>query len=476
MNFSLIIATINTIRLIHLLKRLRSLFLPSLVFMSIVGNCFAQERPNIILVLIENISTDLGCYGCPTVKTPNVDKLASEGVRYTHAFTTNSTCGPSRAAIALGAYQIKTNAHHCFMNSMRPVPEPYRLFTHYLREAGYYSAVGCGFHDKTNFMYKPKDGKYKGFDGKDWKDRKPGQPFFAQTTMMITHRNPSWKKVDSSLPKISPDDVKLPAYLPDHPVCRGDWAEYLMQIQKMDAHVGQLMKRLEDEDLKDNTVVIFMADNGRDCVRGMEWLYDPGIHVPLIIRWPGYLQNGVICEDLVSAVDITATILDIAGITIPSHMDGLPLFKAGTPKREHVFAARDRVDNVLDRIRCVRTKEYKYIRNYMPKAPRQWRRWIVPQDPTRNLLLELNKQGKLTWKQSLMLAQSKPEEELYDINNDPGEYNNLAQSPEYSDVLKSMRKKIDTWVEVTNDAGQHHEKQEEMEESEWARYDEVYGK
>jgi len=429
-------------------------------------------KPNIVFILIENISTEWSCYGEPLVQTPNIDDLANEGALYNYAFTTSSVCAPSRAAMMTGAYQIKTNMQNLRMNRDRKLPPPYRAITHYLRQGGYFTALGCGYSFKTDINFSPREGKVFGFDGNDWSERQEGQPFFAQITLDITHRGDYWYTED---PQIDPAAVQLPPEIPDHEICRDDFARYLTQIQKMDVQVAEILKRIDEEGLKDNTVVILMGDNGRDLFRGMDYLYDAGIHVPLTIRWPGKLDAGSENNDLISSMDIIASILEIAGVDIPEHFDGYPIFGPQAYKRDHIFAARDRVDEAIDRIRCVRTKQFKYIRNYMPERGYYYKRWAVENNPEVNVAKELYAQRKLTPEQQLHMAKIKPEEELYDLAKDPHEFNNIAMDPAYQSTIEKLRKLMDDWIDETGDTGQYPEKKEDVLETEWFDYDEVYG-
>jgi arylsulfatase A-like enzyme len=411
----------------------------------------AEIKPNIVFILIENISTEWSCYGEPLIQTPNIDNLAKEGVLFAYAFTTSSVCAPSRAAMMTGAYQIKTNTQNLRMNRDR---------------------IGCGYSFKTDINFSPREGDVFGFDGNDWSERQEGQPFFAQITLDITHRGDHWYTED---PQIDPFAVTLPPEIPDHEICRDDYARYLTQIQKMDLQVAEILHRLDEEGIKNNTVVILMGDNGRDLFRGMDYLYDAGIHVPLTIRWPGNLDPGTKNNELISSMDIIASIFDIAGAEIPEHFDGYPIFGSQVYKRDHIFAARDRVDEAVDRIRCVRTKQFKYIRNYMPERGYYYKRWAVENNPTVNVAKDLYAQGKLTPEQQLHMAKIKPIEELYDLEKDPHEFNNIAEDPSYQSTLEEMRMLIDDWIEKTGDTGQFREKREDVLETEWFNYDEVYG-
>lgn len=419
-----------------------------------------KERTNILWILSEDISPDLSCYGTAAVQTPNLDKLASEGVRYTNAFTTSPVCSPSRSAMITGMYQTSVGIHHhrSHRDDGYTLPEPVQPITEYFREAGYFTAnvtsaaPGVRGSGKTDFNFKFK----KPFDGNDWNQRKAGQPFFSQLSISVTHRGGHWKGLRKKLKNpVDPAKIKLPPYYPDHPIARDDWATYLDSIQMMDGYIGKILKRLDDEGLAENTAVIFIGDHGRCHVRGKQWLYDGGIHIPLIVRWPGKLKAGQVCDDLVSSIDISATVLQIAGIQPPKHIEGRVFLGPGAKKREYIIAARDRCDETIDRIRCVRTKRYKYIRNFMPERPyTQINRYKERSYPMLPLMKQLDAEGKLTPVQALFMAPRKPDEELYDIQKDPYEIRNLAGSPKHQKTLKKMRKILDKWIRETGDKGQ----------------------
>jgi len=424
-----------------------------------------KEKPNILWILSEDISPELSCYGTEAVQSPNLDKLARQGVRYTNAFTTAPVCSASRSAMITGMYQTTVGIHHhrSHRNDGYTLPEPVRLITEYFREAGYYTAnvknaaPGVRGSGKTDFNFKFKNA----FDGSDWGRRKPGQPFFAQLSISVTHRGGHWRRLSEQLSNpVDPARVKLPPYYPDHPIARQDWATYLDSIQVMDGYIGKILKRLDDEGLTENTMVIFIGDHGRCHVRGKQWLYDGGIHIPLIVRWPGKLEAGKVCDDLVSAIDISATVLKVAGIKPPKYMEGRVFLGHGAKKRDHIIAARDRCDETVDRIRCVRTKRYKYIRNFMPERPyTQINRYKERSYPMLPLMKQLHAEGKLTPTQALFMAPRKSVEELYDIRNDPYEIRNLVDSQEHLKPLKNMRKILDKWIKDTGDKGQLPEKE-----------------
>ena len=432
--------------------------------MAMPRRMFAAEspakRPNILWILSEDICPDLRCYGTPVVQTPNLDTLASQGVRYVNAFTTSPVCSASRSAMITGMYQTSIGAHHhrSHRGDGYRLPEPVRLITDYLREAGYFTAnvttaaPGVSGSGKTDFNFHLD---HEPFDGTDWNQRKPGQPFFAQLSIKETHRGGHWKNLAGKMENpVDPDKVALPPYFPDHPIARQDWATYLDSIQLMDQYVGKILERLDDEGLTESTVVIFIGDHGRCHVRGKQWVYDAGIRIPLLVRWPGKLEAGTVCDDLVSAIDISATVLKIAGITPPAHMHGRVFLGPDARKREYIFAARDRCDETVECIRCVHTKRYSYIRNYMPYRPyMQSNRYKDTSYPMRNLLRQLHGEGKLTPAQEQFMAPRKPVEELYELQNDPHEIYNLADSPEHQQVLKQLRAAHIEWMRETKDLG-----------------------
>ena len=408
------------------------------------------DRPNILLIFAEDICPDLGCYGEPVVHTPHIDRFAAESILYRNAFATCPVCSPSRSAVMTGMFQTTIGAHHhrSHRDDGYRLPPPVRPITEHLRANGYFTANGCGFSSKTDFNFSTEAPV---FEGKDWSERRPGQPFFAQVTLPVTHRR---FKRDPRNP-IDPADVVLPPYYPDTRITRRDWADYLESIQLMDSQVGEIMDRLDREGLKENTVVFFAGDNGRCHVRGKQWLYEGGIHVPLIVRWPVKFEGGIQNEALVSIIDLTASILDAAGIGVPGYMQGRSLFEEQGESRDYIVAARDRCDETADRIRCVRTSEFKYIRNFFPeRSYLQTNVYKYRQYPVLTLMRTLQERGQLTAGQAHFMAEKRPVEELYDLQTDPHEINNLAGEEKYSTELIDLRKRLDNWMNETGDKGE----------------------
>ena len=411
-----------------------------------------DARPNILWIVSEDTGPEFGCYGYPLVHTPNVDRLAREGARFTRAFTATPVCSTSRSSFMTGVFATTLGAHHhrSHRKDGYALPDGVHVFTQYLRDAGYFTAIPGGKKTDWNFAIKEKP-----YDSNKWDDLKSHQPFFAQYQFSETHRK--FKKCPEH--PVDPAKVALPPYYPDHPVARADWALYLETVNVLDQKIGKVLERLERDGLADNTIVMYFGDHGRAHVRGKQWLYDGGIHIPLVIRWPGQIKPGTKIDELVSALDFAPTMLDAAGAPAQKHMQGrLFLGPHKQPEPEAVFATRDRCDETMDRIRCVRSRRYKYIRNFMPERPyTQLNRYKERAYPMLPLLRQLHKEGKLTPAQQLFMATRRPEEELFDIQADPWEVNNLAASPKHQAVLKQMRGRLDLWIKDTNDRGEQPE-------------------
>lgn len=409
-----------------------------------------KKQPNIIWLMAEDMSTDLACYGFPNVKTPNLDKMANEGVRFDNAFVTNPICSPSRSAMMVGTHQVKTNSHNHRSNREVPLDKQFTPFTQKLREAGYTTILGNhavmkkGRKIDVNFKHEPIgewDGetKFGLFDKYDTFE-KADEPFFAQIQLVVTHRGPWWNDVrEQSKHPVNPETVEMPKYLADDPAIRLDWAKYLDQIEYMDNEVGVIFKELEDKGMADNTVVIFIGDNGRCNIKGKGYLHDSGLRIPLIVYYPEQFKGGKIRKDVVSATDITASVLDFAGIETPSYMTGKPMFSDDF-NREYVYGARDLWDEIPEKIRAVTSGEWKYIRNDKPEIPFDAHQaYLEFYRPAVHIMRDLNKEGKLNDVQKFFFQPTKPKEELYNLKNDPQELNNLANNPEYASILKKLR-------------------------------------
>ena len=421
-------------------------------------------RPNILWVMAEDIGPDLQCYDMPGVKTPVLDKLAKEGVLYTKAYGANSICSPSRSNMITGVHQNIINAQHHRSNRQIPLKAPYKPITSYLRAAGYTCILGSewvrgkGRKIDVNFKHraigdwdgKTEFGLFDKFDTITPKD----QPFFSQVTLTVTHRGGHWNAIrEQSEHKVDPEAVILPPYYADHQVIREDWAKYLDQIEYMDYEMGLLLNDLEKKGLKENTIVIFIGDNGRCNIRGKGYLYDPGLHLPLIVNWPAGLNGGKKDDRLVSSIDVAASILDMAGVELPEYMTAIPFINTEEKGRDYVYSARDLWDEVLEQSRAITTDRYRYIKNNITNVPYDAQQaYLEFYRPAVHIMRDLKEKGKLTELQARFFN-AKETEELYDLVNDPFETTNLIGQPAYKKTAEQMRAYYRDWNEKNHDFG-----------------------
>ena len=410
-----------------------------------------QSHPNVLWIFGEDLYPDLGCYGTPLVQTPNIDRLASQGTLFPNAFVTCPVCSPSRSAIITGCFQTSIGAHQHRSNRDAPLSEGIRLITDCFRDAGYFTCNSSGppfdKPGKTDFNFRAD----LPFDGTDWSECPADRPFYAQVNIVDTHR---WFSPDPENP-VDPDAVSIPPYYPDHPLVRADWAQYLESIQVFDRKVGLILRRLDDEGLTENTIVFLISDHGRAHIRDKQFLYDGGIRVPCIVRWPSKIEAGTRLKSLVSEIDFAPTSLHLAGLEVPANMQGVCFLGPQAVQRDSVFAARDRCDGTVDRIRCIRTSRFKLIRNYHPERPyMQFNGYKKQQYPLWTLAPILNEQGKLTREQARFLSGTRPCVELYDLQSDPHESRNLVDHPNYRLIHANLRTRLDDWISTTADQGE----------------------
>ena len=445
------------------------------------GFCHANaaRQPNILWLVGENISHDLGCYGAKNVHTPNLDKLAAEGVRFMNVFSTNPACAPSRSAFILGMYQTTTDTHH--MRSHRGddfrLPQGVRPMTHRLQDAGYSTAnikmigehsVGTG---KLDFNFVNEGPIYQ---SDDWTALKSKQPFFAQINsheveydiydrQSAKKERVEWVGEREHVKHATPENVTPPPYYPEHLVTRQEWARYLNSVSGMDVRIGRVLDQLRKDGLEDDTIVIFFADNGRLEPRGIHWCYDCGLRVPMIIRWPKNFPPPAGCDagsvnnQIVSLIDLAATTLDFAGIAKPALMQGRVIFGAhADPPRMFAFAARDRIDETVQRIRSVHDARYHYIRTFT-KGPTfaSLNRYKEKCFPILPLMREMQARGELIGAPLALMQRTGPCEELFDTKEDPHEVSDLIQSAnkEHREALQRLRAALDTWIVESGDRG-----------------------
>jgi N-sulfoglucosamine sulfohydrolase len=413
-------------------------------------------RPNILWITCEDISPHVGCYGDPYAVTPNIDALAAQGVRYTRAFAPIGVCAPSRSTLILGAMASSVGSQH--MRCAATLPEAVRCFPQYLRQAGYH----CTNNVKTDYNFDvPKEAWTESSAKAHWKSRKPGQPFFAVFNFVSCHesqiRLPEEayrKRIAGFAPHEIHDPAKapLPPYHPDAPELRRDWARYADAITFMDKEVGRILKELDDDGLGKDTIVFFFSDHGAGMPRSKRWLYDSSLRVPMIVRAPG-MPAGTTSDRLISFVDYGPTVLSLAGVGIPPAMQGRPfLGAAAAPPREFVFGFRDRMDERVDLLRCVRDAKYKYIRNYMPQRPWAQHLAYMYEMPSMKAWQRLHDEGKLDAVQRRFF-EAKPFEELYDTDADPHEIANLAGDAAMAGTLDRLRRALDAWMLEIRDLG-----------------------
>ncbi len=418
------------------------------------------QRPNIVWVIVEDMSPHFGCYGETLIKTPNVDRLAAEGAKFTQAFVTAPVCSTCRSALITGMYQTTIGAHHHRSGRGTEkihLPDHVRLIPKLFQEAGYFTTNGTNVGPKKpprkgkvrigktdyNFEWDPSV-----YDSNDFRNRKPGQPFFAQ----IQLHGGKGRTNDTPNP-VEPAEVVLPPYYPDDSVIRDDWAQYLNSVMNTDIQLGKILDILREEGVLDNTYVFFMTDHGISHARGKQFAYEEGMRIPLIVRGPG-IEPGTVRDDLVVHIDMAATSLELAGIAIPDSMQARPLFGPKAKPRDFVVCARDRCDETVDRIRGLRTARYKYIRNFYPDRPYLQPCAYKDEKQILKRLRQLHSEGKLNRDQELIMASTRREEELYDLENDPYELNNLAADPASGKTLVALRNQLNAWIAETGDRGE----------------------
>lgn len=428
---------------------------------------FAADRPNILWLSCEDISPHLGCYGYTNAVTPHLDAFADEAALFKHAYTTAGVCAPCRSAIITGMYQTSIGTQH--MRCTASLPEHIQPFTFWLREAGYY----CTNNSKQDYQFKTPSGTWDESSGKaHWKKRtNKDQPFFSVFNYGGCHESgiASDSKYESVVKGQDRHDrqkcaTTLPPYYPRTETTLEDWGRYYDVVTAMDKWVAGHLQALSDAGLEEDTIVLFWSDHGVGLPRAKRWLYESGTHVPLIIRVPEKWQKhagpgfepGTRADRMVSMIDLGPSMLSLAGIRTPGHMQGRAFAgpHAATP-RKYIFGARDRMDERYDIIRMVRGEEYRYVRNYEP-----WKTWYQYMNtPEKGRTMKaIRKVAKLPAKEQppkvvQFLQPRKPVEELYDVEADPHELNNLAADPEFADKLKELREQHLNWVTETRDLG-----------------------
>ncbi|QDV30229.1 Arylsulfatase [Planctopirus ephydatiae] len=445
-----------------ILSLLTALLLAPLAAVRAEDTTTLPAKPNILWIVMDDVGVEMPCYGEKAIQTPNIDRLVHEGTTFTRAFLTSPVCSTARSAMITGMYQttIGANNHVSGRGPHRiELPAGVEPVTAVFHRAGYYTSNGdyplkSKGIGKTDYNF---EWDHKMYDGNDWAGRKSGQPFFAQIQLWGGknrngdggwYRNEALKAL-GTLTK--PEEVSLPPYYPRDPVLLEDWAQYLDCIRLCDKQVGEILKRLETEGILDQTLIILMGDNGISHARGKQFLYDEGVRTPFIVRGPG-IARGAVRTDLIEHIDMAATSLAWADLPVPAWTQGCDVFSPDYQKRAAVFAARDRCGETVDRIRSVRTEQFKYICNFYPKRPLLQPSNYKDTKPIIVCLRELHAAGKLNeLQEKLLFAPSRPSEELYDVEKDPFETVNLAGEPQYAAILGELRVRLNQWSLDTKD-------------------------
>lgn len=437
----------------------------------------ASKRPNVLWFVVDDMSANFSCYGETLIQTPNVDRLAREGTRFSNAFVTAPVCSPCRSALITGMYQTTIGAHHHrsgrgvekihLPDGVAPIPA---LF----QKAGYFTCIGDGLLAENAAGKKGKRGGGLGktdynfewdpaiYDSHDWAGRKPDQPFFMQVQLAGGKLRGGTDAAATRLLETAatqfgastdPEKVTLPPYYPRDPVLLRDWAAFLDSVRLTDAHVGKVIARLEHESLLENTFIIFMTDHGISHARGKQFLYNEGTHIPFVVRGPG-IEKGKVRADLIEHIDMAAASLAAAGIEIPKTMQARNVLASDYQPRTHVFAARDRCDETVERIRSVRTDRFLYIRNFYPQRPHLQPCAYKDGKTILQAMRSLHESGKLDpLSERLLFSPTRPSEELYEWTTDKWQVTNLAADPAHKATLEALRARLDQWMQETKDPG-----------------------
>lgn len=413
-----------------------------------------KQRPNILWITSEDNGPELGCYGDTFADSPNIDALAAKGMRYQNCWSNAPVCAPARTTIISGIFPTSLGGQH--MRSQVKLPPMAKLYPEYFHEMGYY----CTNNSKEDYnLYTPEDLWDDSSNRAHWRNRKPGQPFFAVFNFTISHESKLRTRPHDAIHPA--DEVTVPPYHPDTPEVRQDWAQYYDRVSEMDQEVGRILEQLKDDQLDDNTIVFYYGDHGSGMPRGKRWLYQSGLRVPLIVHIPeryqdlvdGQYASGSSSERLVSFVDLVPTVLSLTGTKPPAYLQGKAfLGEFATEEPKYIYGFRDRMDERYDMSRAIRDERFMYIRNFYPQRPQGAYLDYMFQTPTTRVWKQLFDDGKLDAAQNFFW-QPKPSEELYDIQADPHQVTNLADAGEHSTTLARFRDALKDWMLDTKDVG-----------------------
>jgi len=445
-------------------KKMQLLILLITVVLISCDNRTANLQPNILWITCEDLSPILGCYGDRVANTPNIDLFAQNAVRFTNAYASAPICTPARSSLITGVYASSMGTHH--LRGVVPKSDKIKCFTEFLREKGYY----CTNNVKEDYNFiTPEEAWDESSDSAHWRNRKPEQPFFSVFNFMVTHQSQTrygiekLNEINSTLDekdRINPDDVEIPPYYPDTPIVRNNIASLYTQVHIMDKKFQEIINQLEEDGLRENTIIFFYSDHGTGLPRGKGYLHDTGIKVPLIIEFPEKYKHyspakaGAFSDELVNFIDFPPTVLSLTGIDPPKYMQGNPfLGQYRKNSNDYVVSIRDRRDEVLMFSRSIRTDKYHYIRNFLPHRPRMQRNFYSEITPIRQELRRLDNLGLLQSNEDWLMEDSVPVDELYDTETDPHELNNLAQEAEHLEIMELLKRNLFSWMVETKDLG-----------------------
>ncbi len=422
---------------------------------SLLGTGYAAERPNILWITSEDNGPQLGCYGDTYAETPNIDALAAKSLRYRRCWSNAPVCAPARTTIISGMYATSLGGQH--MRSGVTLPNDVRLYPEVLREAGYY----CTNNSKKDYNFANEDGGWNESSGKaHWRNRPNKQTaFFAIFNIGTSHESKIRTRPHTL--KHDPAKVRLPAYHPDTPEVRHDWAQYYDKMTQMDGEVGRILQQLDKDGLADSTIIFYYGDHGSGMPRSKRWPFNSGLHVPLLLHVPekfkdlapeDYAEGGETTR-LVSFVDLGPTAISLAGVKPPANMQGIPF--AGDyngPPKKYLFGFRGRMDERIDMVRSCTDGRYVYMRHFYPDRPYLKHVEYMFQTPTTRVWKEMFDAGKLNEAQA-KFWKTKPVEELFDLESDPSEVVNLAGRREHASRVETMRTAVQDWMVQTLDLG-----------------------
>ena len=445
----------------------------SILFLAVFHlSASAAEKPNILWVFVEDLSPWMETYGdeVNAGKTPALTAMSKNGVQFSRCFVPAPVCSACRSAMLTGVYQTTTGTHHhrSARTKEAPIylPKGIKTLPQIFKENGY--ATFNKGKDDYNFTYKRGDHytvgnvrqKQRGSAGKKgnspWRDVPEGTPWFGQIQLRGGKANT--KKLTD---KVDPSKMKVPPYFPDEEMFRAEWAHHYDTVRVTDMDMKKIMDGLKKDGLLENTIVFFFSDHGNNhSLRHKQFCYEGGVHVPLIISGPGIDKN-VERREMISALDISATTLALAGLELPKYLHGQDLFAKDYKQRDHVISARDRCDYTIDRIRTVRTEKYRYIKNFLTDRILLQPQYRDGQKPTKRLR-ELHASGELGKIPEWAFFGKRPAEELYDLEKDPHQVNNLAGDPAFAEELKKHRDLLNTWIKDTGDKGEQPEAEDQL--------------